>query len=272
MSNLRDAALRLASKGMRVFPLWPRTKEPLIRGWPGKATTDPNIITGWWHSRDYNIGIATGEDSGIWVLDIDDDKGGEATLAQSEAAFGPLPPTVEAITGNGRHLYFRWPTGIEIRNRQEHEEIAGIHVRGNGGYVVAPPSIHPSGRCYCWSVDSADSFADAPDWLIDLVTGERQGETKPAATPESWRTFVDETVEGSRRGNAIARLSGLLLRCAPTIDTLVTLSLCQMFNALRCRPPLPADEVKDIVTAICNRELQRRGLTEGVRNGSIHCR
>jgi hypothetical protein len=109
-------------------------------------------------------------------------------------------------------------------------------------------------------VDSADAFADAPEWLIDLVTGKRHADDKSVetATPESWRTFIGEEVDGSHRASAIARVAGLLLRCAPTIDPLVALDFVRMFNALRCRPPLPDPDLVDIVTRIARRELERR--------------
>src|SRR5262249_39762514 len=146
----------------------------------------------------------------VWVLDIDGEEG-EATLRELEAQHGALPTTVEAITGKGRHLYWRWPTGLVIRNKQVNQNMPGIDVRGDGGYVLAPPSIHPSGRIYAWSVDSGESFEDAPDWLLDLVT--KAVEIAPATrSPEQWRTFLDDVVEGSRRGAAIARLYGLLVR------------------------------------------------------------
>src|SRR5215831_6308491 len=103
MTALRQAALALAAKGMRVFPCWERSKEPITRHGVLEATTDPHKIAGWWCKRDFNVAIATGPDSGVWVLDVDGDDG-EATLRKLEAAFGPLPPTVEVITGNGRHL------------------------------------------------------------------------------------------------------------------------------------------------------------------------
>ena len=183
MTALRDAALKLAQNGLRVFPLWPRTKDPMVKGWPEKATTDPNVVRGWWRSGDSNIGIATGANSGIWVLDVDGEEG-EQTLRALEAEHGALPPTVEAITGKGRHLYFRWPLGTEIRNTQTRDDIPGLDVRGNGGYVCAPPSIHPSGRVYAWSVDSTDEFADAPEWLLELVTNRAAaptGRQKPAS-------------------------------------------------------------------------------------------
>ena len=256
VTPLGTDALTLAAKGMRIFPCAERSKEPAIADNLRRATTDPNVIRGWWRSRNFNIAIATGAASGIWVLDIDGEEG-EATLRKLEAAFGPLPMTIEAITGKGRHLYFRWPTGVEIRNGQLRSDVPGVDWRGNGGYVLAPPSVHPSGRIYCWSVDSGDEFAEAPDWLIELVTGKRRG-SKPAKTPESWRTFINETVEGSRRGNALARLAGLLLHCAPTIDPLLALDICRQFNTLRCHPPMPDGEVDDIVEAIASREIAKR--------------
>ena len=122
--------------------------------------------------------------------------------------------------------------------------------------MIAPPSVHPSGRRYCWSVDSADSFADAPDWLIERITRKGSNGEAPAMSPEAWRTFVGTTADGSRRGAAIARLAGLLLR--RYLDPLVALDLVRLFNAARCDPPLDDGEVVGIVTTICSREKQRR--------------
>ena len=209
-----------------------------------RATTDVNWIVGWWDTQNFNIGVATGAGSGIWILDIDGDEG-EATLRALEAQYGALPPTVEAITGRGRHLYWRWPTGRVIRNKQVNHHMPGLDVRGNGGYVLAPPSIHPSGRLYSWSVDSSDSFEDAPEWLLDLIAkdGDRQ---HVATSPEQWRSFLDATVDGSRRGAAIARFYGLLVR--KYVDPVAAFSTVQMFNQLRCRPPLNFEKVENIVT------------------------
>jgi Bifunctional DNA primase/polymerase, N-terminal len=255
MSPLKTAALALAAKGMRIFPCVERGKEPAIADNLKRATTDPNIIAGWWRSRDFNIGIATGPDSGIWVLDIDGAEG-EALIRQHEAEHGiALPPTVEVITTDGRHLYFRWPAGCEIRNKQDDPIMPEIDVRGEGGYVLAPPSIHPiSGRRYAWSVDSADSFADAPDWLIELII--TKSNVVPITAPETWRSFISEPVEGSHRGHAVARLYGLLVR--RFLDPLVALDIARMFNALRCKPPLDDADVVRIVDAIARREADRR--------------
>src|SRR5262249_28460847 len=107
MTTLHAAALQLAQKGLAVFPCQPRGKEPACDTGLLAATTDAERIDRWWKSiSDLNIGVATGTVSGIFVLDIDGDEG-EASLRQVEQQHGALPPTVEAITGKGRHCYFR---------------------------------------------------------------------------------------------------------------------------------------------------------------------
>ena len=257
MTPLGYAALALARRGLRVFPCVERRKTPMIEDNLKRATTDESTIKGWWYRRHFNIGIATGPGSGIWVLDLDGQED-EGWLRQREAEYGSLPETVEAITGNGRHLYFRWPTGeIIIRNTQDRDDFPDI--RGEGGYVLAPPSVHPSGRRYAWSVDSADEFADAPDWLITLVAKGGNGGGEPM-TPERWRSFVDDRFDGSHRGHAIARLAGLMLR--KYFDPYVALSLCRLFNEGRCVEPLPDSDVARIVAAIAEREATRREREE----------
>ena len=254
MTPLGTAALALAARGLRVFPCDERQKNPAISDNLRRATTDPNLIKGWWSSRNFNIGIATGAGSDVWALDVDGHDG-EATLRLLEAKPGRLPETVEAITGDGQHNYFKWPTGCEIRNAQLRDDVPGLDWRGNGGYAIAPPSIHPSGRRYAWSVDSAGKFADAPEWLIDLVTS-KASNVIPITTPEAWRSFIDKPVEGSRRGRAIARLYGHLVR--KYVHPLVALDITRMFNQLRCTPPLDDYDVIRIIDDIARREADRR--------------
>jgi len=160
---LLAAALDYAARGLQVIPLdgkLPRTAHGLK-----DASTAPEQIWAWWRQwPTADVGIVTGETSGIVVLDIDGEAG-EASLAGLVARFGPYPPTLEARTGGGgRHLYFGHPGGgRRIGNRQG---IAPkLDVRGDGGYVVAPPSGHKSGSSYTWLTDLPP--AD-PGWFLKV--------------------------------------------------------------------------------------------------------
>ena len=172
-------AMALAQKGMAVFPCRPQDKRPATANGLKDATTDLDIIRQWWRQEpQFNLAIATGAVSGIFVVDVDG-LDAEVELRRLEAEYGGLPSTVEAITARGRHVYFRSP---EVPVRNSASKIApGIDVRGDGGYVLAPPSIHPSGRRYEWSVDCATALAEAPVWLIDKISVPATGVTPPHA-------------------------------------------------------------------------------------------
>jgi hypothetical protein len=167
MSALLTAALEYAAKRLPVFPCEPCGKTPAVRRGFHSATTNPETIRRHWRIADRNIGIPTGSVSGFWVLDIDVEKDGEASIRALEAKHGRLPRTREVLTGgDGRHLWWKYTGPTQSTTGR----IApGIDTRGDGGYVICPPSIHPSGRVYAWSVDSYDQLATAPDWLMRLA-------------------------------------------------------------------------------------------------------
>jgi hypothetical protein len=246
-------ALALAERGMSVFPCRERDKLPATEHGFKDATRSAATITKWWSLLpNANIGIATGSASGIFVIDIDSPEA-EHELHKIEADLGLLPSSVELITGKGRHIYFRYPADHCIRNTQG-KIAAGIDSRGDGGYVLCPPSIHPSGRRYCWSVDSDREFADAPAWLIEkLATSERA----PATPPEQWIELAAGVSEGARNAT-LTRLAGYFLRRAINLDPLLLLELLQGWNEGRCKPPLPEEDVRRIVNSICGREIRRR--------------
>jgi putative DNA primase/helicase len=112
MTKLLSAALNYASRGWRVHPL--TGENSVLQGWPSLATTDIATITGWWTQYPAaNVGIITGRQSNLFVLDVDPGKGGDDSVRDLEAQYGPLPNTVEVLTGKGgRHFYFQYPGGV----------------------------------------------------------------------------------------------------------------------------------------------------------------
>jgi hypothetical protein len=238
---------------MAVFPLQPRDKTPATHRGLKDATTDSACINMWWSANSsFNIGLATGSISGVWVLDIDG-ADAESALRKLETEHGTLPPTVEVITGKGRHLYFR--VGEHPIRNSAGQIAPGIDVRGDGGYVVVPPSVHPSDRAYAWSVDSAREFADAPDWLLTLA-GPGRANKANGKPPEHWYRLLTNTVRNGERNSTLASLSGKLLNIGlDDLTLLLDLMLC--VNAARCEQPLPEAEVETIVASVVRTHLRK---------------
>ncbi|MBR5606455.1 MAG: bifunctional DNA primase/polymerase, partial [Verrucomicrobia bacterium] len=156
-NKLLDEALKYATKfGWAVFPVSNKTKKPLTPHGCKDAKKTPGPIKAWWKKwPDANIGVATGSLSNLVVidLDIDEDKGldGVHEMTIWENDNGDLPETARAITGRGgSHIYFHYE-GSDLKNRTGISD--GVDVRGEGGYVIAPPSIHPNGTVYEWECD-----------------------------------------------------------------------------------------------------------------------
>ncbi len=193
--SLLESALAYADLGWHVFPLKPGGKTPITRNGHRDATTDTTKIKEWWlKSPQANIGIATGGASSIWVLDVDVDQAknidGDAALVELEDRLGVLPPTLTQRTPRGgQHLVFRHP-GFRVKSSAG-KLGTGLDVRGDGGYVVAAPSIGPGGRKYAWAEGlkvSADLIADAPAWLIERVvptTPKQKSQDRKAAQRSS---------------------------------------------------------------------------------------
>lgn len=178
------AALEYAAKGWPVFPLRVRDKLPATSHGLKDATTDEATIRRWWQKEpNANIGYATG--NGVAVVDIDE-LGSWTDLLEDAKA--PSPETSRVETSRGFQLFFK--TTAEIRNSAGKLR-AGIDVRGDGGYVVLPPSVHPSGHVYRWDRNGAP--ADMPAWLFERLTAAPK---PPPPRPRSELPPGDDTPYG----------------------------------------------------------------------------
>jgi len=186
LTNL-ESALGYAEKGLLVFPCGV-DKKPLTENGYKNASKDPEQIRAWWAaSPDASIGLPTGSKNGLWVLDIDMPDGPKS-LSEIEKNNERLPKTLTQRTGGGGTQYFWKWNGHDIRNRTK---IAlNIDVRGEGGYVIVPPSSHPSGKQYAWTQKAP--IIEAPAWLADLVSGESP--QKPLASNKS--TYGEKALAG----------------------------------------------------------------------------
>ena len=230
-------------------------KHPRISGWQNEATVEGPRIRRWWTTwPNDGIGIHTSE---FWVLDVDPRHGGDESLRALEETNGPLPLTPRQLTGGGgvHHLFRPDPA---IRNRSRF--MPGLDTRHRGGFIVAAPSDHVSGRSYAWDVDAHPlevPIAEAPRWLLEIVTA---GIADPgrATSPETRVGLLRVGVDEGNRDNTLTRIAGHLLR--RYVDPYVVLELLLAWNSRRCRPPLEPHDLERIVTSVMRMEIRRRGI------------
>ncbi len=247
-TDINACAKTYLDQNWSIIPLRHKDKRATLR-WQEfqyRRATQEDIDS--WLSRwpDMNLGVVTGIVSRLVIMDINPTHGGDDSLFDLEQSYGSLPRTVEAITGGGgHHLYFQHPGGV-VHNRVGFAP--GIDIRGDGGYVVAPPSLHVSGVRYSWAPGHAPgetTIAPLPDWVVERLTGEdrRAGHTK-----EYWRKLVQEGVSHDQAADALGSLSGHLLWHGVDPDVVLEMMLC--WNRVRCKPPLDDEEIIDAVQNI----------------------
>ena len=194
--KILESALHYAARGWKIHPC-KLNKKPYLTEWPEKATSDPEQIKKWWKQwPDASIGCCTGGVSGFWALDIDLPDG------PGEAEKMDLPETLTQRTGGGGYQKLFLCNGEPIRNSAG--KIARkIDVRGNGGYVILPPSPHPSGGRYEWINES--EIATAPHWLIEKASKQSaapRASVHGTTTPYGRAALADEitTLSSAREG------------------------------------------------------------------------
>lgn len=176
--------LDLPERGWRLHPLKPGAKQPLLLDWPARASADIETVLTWAAQHPgCNWGLATGLQSSIWVLDVDGETGAASLRALCDEYGEEWTRTLTCITARGRHFYFNADTVIKC---SVEKIAAGLDVRGDGGYVLVPPSAHPDGPLYEWAQSEAEVLS-APAWLLDLVN------SSPAPSSRRRRTVKQES-------------------------------------------------------------------------------
>ncbi|MEZ5558161.1 MAG: bifunctional DNA primase/polymerase [Pseudomonadales bacterium] len=259
--EIAAAALAYCRRGWSVVPVRPREKRPLIRWQAFQSQRASAEQISAWYERwpEANVAIVTGVVSDLVVLDVDPAHGGSASLEVLQSSHGMLPVTVEARSGGGgRHLYFRHPGG-ELGNRVGLRP--GLDIRGDGGVIVAPPSVHPSGNRYRWIDGRAPETLEPspmPDWLVALAQGDGSGgEQRSGHSLRYWRELLAAGVAEGRRNNTVASIAGHLLWHG--IDRQVATELLLCWNRVRCAPPLPDAEVVQVVQSVVQSRARHGG-------------
>lgn len=269
-SALHEAARRYAAAGWRIFPIEPRGKQPLVK-WQEHQSRAPTLaeVDAWWTNwPDANIGLACGH--GIVALDFDGFTLDQA-LAKLASERIPMPEDAPVVTtGKGVHVYAY--VDREVRNRANiYRTPAGepaVDLRGDGGYVILPPSIHPSGRAYAWARPWKVPLPPAPDALhawLDRMSRERarvdaRDQSSGGAGPR-WIAEAMRGVGSGMRNDTTARLAGYFLGKQMPVD--VVLAVMEPF-ARACDPPLPLRELDTTVRSVA----RTRGRGEVEVDGS----
>lgn len=253
-NDILQAALSYIERGLAVFPC--KGKIPATPNGFKDATTDKAQAERWFTDGKYNIGIPTGLASGFWVLDLDG-REGLVSFQKLQVENGMVPDVPFTTTGGGgQHFLFK-VNGAEIRNTTK---LNGqqIDVRGDGGYIIAPPSRHESGNEYRWgrSLDEA-CLVVAPEWLVDLVTRSPKPKPRPelgssVPTSKSSLTFTVAAslaeapgVPQGARHDTLMRLVGQELASGTPVEKAAELALG---FAERCTPPMDQKEVLRLVS------------------------
>lgn len=244
MNDLKEWAIKYAKLGLAVFPLQEKDKHPATNNGCLDATTEIRQIELWWRKNPhYNIGIATGQKSGGLVaidMDVDKEKGKDGyhtftSWCDDNALV--LPDSWLSITGRGGyHLFYK--SAYPIQNKVGW--LDSVDVRGDGGYVVVPPSVHPNGTLYQWEDSPDDTELITTDdmdvaFIFDsIAVSNRQEKSQPLNIP-------NEIPEG-RRDETMFKLA-CKYQALGMSDAAMLAALLEE-NKARCKPPLTDKEIK----------------------------
>lgn len=240
--------------GYSIIPVRPKDKVPAVRWEPFTKQPPSKTTVGSWATRmPRNIGIVTGEVSGLVVLDLDTKRG-----ASFEEVLEKYPTDMVAATGGGGyHLYYRWS---EELGGNRVNVIPGVDVRSDGGFVVAPPSIHSSGNSYTWIKRGEPGVLPGSNLFED-----DEVEDEPTIViKDKWlKADASTGVEQGGRNDTLAKHAGYLAGKGVTFD--YALELCKNLNNEKFSPPLPEEEVETTVRSVYKTEERKKKKTQEVK-------
>lgn len=264
-NTLLNTALYYAQYyGWAVFPV-KANKKPWTPHGCKDAKKDPGAIRAWWRQHpDAGIGIATGSKSNLIVIDedIDDVKGinGFDEVSKWERDNGSLPETVTCITGRGGyHLYYHYE-GDDIGNRAG--ILDGVDVRGEGGYVIAPPSPHPNGTEYAWELPPNEYDIAPLDETVRRFLLSNQTTTR-----EENEFQMPDVIESGTRNDTLYRLACSLQ--AKGLPDKAIIEAVMATNVERCQIPLEREEIEQLCSSAFNYE---KGKLQTISNYPVEYR
>jgi hypothetical protein len=249
-----EQALSLLKLGWSVIPLG-IDKRPLIEWKPFQSEkASEEQINEWFSKTEVNIGVVTGKISNLIVVDIDPRHGG------TEEAFKDIQTVKSATGGGGWHYYFQYVEGVQNSANIK----PGIDIRGEGGYVVVPPSSHSSGKDYEWIIapDTTDKLIPLPEFIKEWI-GDQKG--KSATNGKSRvNNLLNGVEEGNRNESAASVVGKLLKRFKEDEWESEAWVLFQAWNKQN-NPPLLDDELRTIFESIAKAETSSKDDEDGDR-------
>jgi hypothetical protein len=222
-----EAALQYAKWGLPVLPLKPGGKVAILKDWPNQATTDPDKIREWWaKTPKANLALLTGERWGLVVIDSDEKSGVSGRRSIREAGLNMLETYAVKTPSGGLHYYYQYPNGQSIGSPTG--VLDGVDTRGEGGYVVAPPSVI-DGKTY--TVARRAGIAPLPSQWIGQLNKPRVPAVHSAAEP---------ILKGGRN-NTLAGLAGSMRNKGFSVSSIAAALLQE--NIVAVSPPLDEEEV-----------------------------
>ncbi len=251
-NSILDQARNYLERGFSLIPLG-RNKRPVITSWlefQERRPTKEEVEEWFGNGAANNIGIVTGKISGLTVVDLDTPEAVQFALIHN------FPGTPAVKSGKGFHAYFQYREGI--RNFQKRDDLPGIDLRGDGGYIMAPPSIHENGRIYSWLPNRGlDDIPLAP--LPEIVLVKSPSEKTPLHE-------LYKGVEKGSRNDTLARLCGSWARDGLTLEE--CREQARIWND-KNSPPLPEREIEETVKSIFTKHHREKGQGQGKESSKI---